>query len=409
MRELLKNFENIQPEIVFEWSDSETEAEGWLVINSLRGGAAVGDTRMKLGLDKNEVIQLAKNTAIKNTISGPDIGGAKSGINFDPNDPRKAGVLERWFKVVAPILKSYYGTSSGINIDENTELIPMSEKYGLWHPQEGIVNVLYNKGGAPEKIKKIGQLRQGLSKIVENPKYLPAGQIKFQISDVITGYGLSEAVLHYYKLWGGTASGKKAIIQGWGNVGAAAAYFLAKEGVQIIGIMSLEGAVIDKNGISPEEITSLFLNKKNNKLISEKLISFENARDKIWELPTDIFIPAAKSRLIEKDHLNKLIKGGLELIVCGANFPFVENDIFLGPVTKMADDRISLIPDFISNAGLARITAFLMSGKAQITDEAMFQDVSKTVFRALKKCHTFNPHKTKIAQTALEIALHKLQ
>ena len=111
MRELLKNFENIQPEIVFEWSDSETEAEGWLVINSLRGGAAVGDTRMKLGLDKNEVIQLAKNTAIKNTISGPDIGGAKSGINFDPNDPRKAGVLERWFKVVAPILKSYYGTS----------------------------------------------------------------------------------------------------------------------------------------------------------------------------------------------------------------------------------------------------------------------------------------------------------
>lgn len=60
MRELLKKFENLQPEIVFEWNDSETEAEGWLVINSLRGGAAWGDTRMKLGLDKNEVIRLAK-------------------------------------------------------------------------------------------------------------------------------------------------------------------------------------------------------------------------------------------------------------------------------------------------------------------------------------------------------------
>ena len=34
MIELLKQFENKQPEIVFEWKDSETEAEGWVVINS---------------------------------------------------------------------------------------------------------------------------------------------------------------------------------------------------------------------------------------------------------------------------------------------------------------------------------------------------------------------------------------
>ena len=42
MKELLEKFENKQPEIVFEWKDSETEAEGWVVINSLRGGAAGG-------------------------------------------------------------------------------------------------------------------------------------------------------------------------------------------------------------------------------------------------------------------------------------------------------------------------------------------------------------------------------
>ena len=407
MRELLKKFENLQPEIVFEWSDSETEAEGWLVINSLRGGSAGGDTRMKPGLDKNEVIKLAKNTAIKYTISGPDIGGAKSGINFDPDDPRKAGVLERWFKVVSPILKSYYGTSAGINIDEKTELTPLSEEYGLWHPQEGIVNAYY-KGGEPRKIRKIGQLRQGLAKIVENPKYLPQKSAKYRISDVITGYGLSEAVQHYFKLWGGNSSGKKAIIQGWGNVGAAAAYFLAKEGVQIVGILSLEGAIIDKNGIDPEEITSLFLNKENNKLVSDKLIPFDRAMEEIWDLPADIFIPAAKARLVQKDHLNKLIKGGLELIVCGANFPFVENDIFLGPVSSLADENIALIPDFISNVGLARMTAYLMSDKVQITDDALFQDVSKTVYDALRKCHVANPKKTQIVQTALEIALQKL-
>jgi glutamate dehydrogenase/leucine dehydrogenase len=108
MKDLLKKFENKQPEIIFNWKDSETEAEGWTVINSLRGGAAGGGTRMRKGLDMNEVLSLAKTMEVKFSVSGPAIGGAKSGINFDPNDPRKKGVLQRWYKAVSPLLKSYY-------------------------------------------------------------------------------------------------------------------------------------------------------------------------------------------------------------------------------------------------------------------------------------------------------------
>ena len=73
---------------------------------------------MRKGLNKDEVISLAKTMEIKFSVSGPPIGGAKSGINFDPNDPRKKGVLERWYKVVSPILKNYYGTGGDMNIDE---------------------------------------------------------------------------------------------------------------------------------------------------------------------------------------------------------------------------------------------------------------------------------------------------
>ena len=108
MIELLKKYEEKSPEIVFEWHDQLTEAKGWVVINSLRGGAAGGGTRMRKGLDKNEVISLAKTMEIKFSVSGPPIGGAKSGIDFDPNDPRKQGVLERWYKAVAPLLKNYF-------------------------------------------------------------------------------------------------------------------------------------------------------------------------------------------------------------------------------------------------------------------------------------------------------------
>ena len=40
MKDLLETYENKQPEVVFEWKDPLSEAEGWVVINSLRGGAA---------------------------------------------------------------------------------------------------------------------------------------------------------------------------------------------------------------------------------------------------------------------------------------------------------------------------------------------------------------------------------
>ena len=60
MKSLLKEYESKKPEIVFEWKDSQTDAEGWVVINSLRGGAAGGGTRMRMGLTKYEVLSLAK-------------------------------------------------------------------------------------------------------------------------------------------------------------------------------------------------------------------------------------------------------------------------------------------------------------------------------------------------------------
>ena len=69
MKELLDQYSVRAPEIVFEWTDAETEARGWVVINSLRGGAAGGGTRMRKGLDRNEVVSLAKTMEIKFTVA----------------------------------------------------------------------------------------------------------------------------------------------------------------------------------------------------------------------------------------------------------------------------------------------------------------------------------------------------
>ena len=206
MKDLLQKFENKEPEIVFNWKDSETEAEGWAVINSLRGGAAGGGTRMRKGLDMNEVLSLAKTMEVKFSVAGPAIGGAKSGINFDPNDPRKKGVLERWFKAVSPLLKHYYGTGGDLNVDESHEVIPMTENCGIWHPQEGVFNGHFKPTEA-EKINRIGQLRQGVIKEIKNPDFSPSVDRKYTVADMITGYGVAQAVRHYYGIYGGILIG----------------------------------------------------------------------------------------------------------------------------------------------------------------------------------------------------------
>ncbi|MCR9081612.1 MAG: amino acid dehydrogenase [Cyclobacteriaceae bacterium] len=407
MQELLKRFENKKPEIIFEWSDSESEAEGWVVINSLRGGAAGGGTRMRKGLDKREVESLAKTMEVKFTVSGPAIGGAKSGINFDPKDPRKEEVLKRWYKAVTPLLKNYYGTGGDMNVDEIHEVIPITESYGIWHPQEGIVNGHFH-ATEPEKIRKIGQLRQGVSKVLEDPKYTPNGAKKYTVADMITGFGVAEAVRHYYQIWGGNLKGKRAVIQGWGNVGSAAACFLAVEGVKIVGIIDKNGGLINTEGYSLDEVRELFLNRIGNTLVSDDLIPFEEIDEKIWDLESEIFIPAAASRLITKEQSDRMIKAGLEVISCGANVPFADPEIFFGPIGTWTDQQVSVIPDFIANCGMARVFAYLMSQEVEVTDEAIFADVSQTIETALKNTFAENPTKTKLAESSFKIALAQL-
>ena len=409
MKELLKQYENKQPEIVFHWKDKETVAEGWVVINSLRGGAAGGGTRMREGLDMNEVLSLAKTMEVKFTVSGPAIGGAKSGINFNPNDPRKRGVLERWYKAVTPLLKHYYGTGGDLNVDADKDVIPITEDCGVWHPQEGIFNGHF-KPTVADKINRIGQLRLGVIKVIEDKQFSPDLSRKYTVADMLTGYGVAEAVRHYYNIYGGKIEGKRAIVQGFGNVGSAAAYYLTQLGAKVVGIIDREGGLINEEGFSMEEMTALFLAKDRNKLVSEKMISFDEINDKIWGLPAEIFVPAAASRLVSRNQVQQMIDSGLEVISPGANVPFADKEIFFGPIMEYTDNHLSLLPDFISNCGIARVFAYLMEARVALPmqDKDIFDDTSSIIKKALQKTFKKSASKTKICSTAFEIALKQL-
>ena len=407
MKDLLKKYEEKRPEVVFEWKDTLTDAEGWVVINSLRGGAAGGGTRMRKGLDKREVESLAKTMEVKFTVSGPAIGGAKSGINFDPADPRKKEVLARWYQAVIPLLKNYYGTGGDLNVDEIHEVIPMTEACGLWHPQEGVINGHF-KSRENDKIKQIGQLRYGVAKVIEDKNFSPDLSKKYVIADMITGYGVAVAIAHYYSIYGGDLKGKKAIVQGFGNVGAAAAYYLTQMGAKVVGIIDRLGGLINEQGFSMEEMTKLFNDRAQNTLVAQNLIPFAEINESIWQTSADIFVPAAASRLVTKDQVEKMIGSGLSVIACGANVPFADQEIFFGPISDFADDHLSIIPDFIANCGMARVFAYLMQPGVSMTDEAIFNDTSAIIKKAIQKTYDNNNAKKGIAKTSFEIALKDL-
>lgn len=409
MKDLLARFEHTPPEVVFEWHDPETEAIGWMVINSLRGGAAGGGTRMRPGLNRREVESLAKTMEVKFTVAGPPIGGAKSGIAFDPSDPRKEGVLRRWFAAAAPLLKAYYGTGGDLNVDEATEVVPMTEANGLWHPQEGIVTGHFHAEGF-ERIQRVGHLRAGVAKEVVDPAYAPpAGPHGVPtVADLVTGWGVAEAVRHQYDLYGGGLAGKPAIVQGWGTVGATAAYYLSRMGARIVGIIDRSGGLLAPEGLSPERVEELYATRQGNQLVAPDLLHFEEVDARIWSMGAAIFLPCAASRLVTRPQVDAMVAGGLEVVSCGANVPFADDEIFYGPTYEHADRHAAVIPDFIANCGMARAFAMLMDGTTAVTDAAIFGDVSATIRSALAACHERNPHGTGIASTAFEIALEQL-
>lgn len=404
MLELLKKFEARSPEIIFEWNDTQTDAKGWIVINSLRGGAAGGGTRMRKGLDRHEVESLAKTMEVKFTVAGPQIGGAKSGINFDPQDPRKEGVLQRWFKAVLPVLTSYYGTGGDLFVDEIHEVIPITASLGLQHPQQGVVNGHY--GSPDDRGERIRKLQEGVSMLVDDMDYVPV-PAKFCVADMITGYGVAESVIQYYRQRGQTIEGKRVLVQGWGNVGAAAGYYLARVGAKIVGIIDRQTGIIKKEGYTFEETDAIFRSRFTGDMFGG-FNPTQDAMQDFWNTPAEVFIPAAASRLVTQEQVDKLINNGLEVLSCGANVPFADQEIFFGPISQNADERVSVIPDFISNCGMARVFAFLMSNPDDISAASIFNDVAKTIHNAVDAVYTKNEGHTGITATAYEIALNKL-
>jgi glutamate dehydrogenase (NAD(P)+) len=365
------------PELAVEWRDAETGARGWLVINSRRGGAAGGGTRMRVGVDPREVVYLAKAMELKFSISGPAIGGAKAGIDFDPTDPRKADVLERWYRAISPYLRDCYGTGGDLNVDEVAEVIPTFSRLGLHHPQEGVVRGHYG-ADTGRFARIIRNLQEGVEAPVNGSLGLPG--MKLTVSDMITGYGVARSVQHLYERLGRDLSGVRVLLEGFGNVGASCGLYLARAGASIVGISDARGVLLAPEGLSADEVGEL-VRARENKLLpaSDPRVRSAGTGVRLEDVHADVLVCAAVSGSLTEERLDRLAHVGVKVIASGANHPFREVRLGSTRVAQRADRHFAILADIVANCGMARTFSYLMEDDARPDAPSIFAAVDRTI------------------------------
>lgn len=162
-----------------------------------------------------------------------------------------------------------------------------------------------------------------------------------------TGLGVVIVTAEALKHYGSSINGARVVVQGFGNVGNAAARIFHKYGAKVIAVSDIKGGIYNENGLDIPEL--LDYNKANGTVIGfPKAQPVTNSQ--LLELPCDVLVPAAMQNQITSSNACR-IKAGM--VVEGANGPTTpEADIIL------RDKGIRLLPDVLANAGGVTVSYF---------------------------------------------------
>jgi glutamate dehydrogenase (NAD(P)+) len=143
-------------------------------------------------------------------------------------------------------------------------------------------------------------------------------------------------------------AGCRVVVQGFGNVGSAAARLLHEAGYRIIGASDIHGGVYNENGI---DIPALYdWGVRQHKLLPDFSGGEHISSQDILFLPCDVLIPAAIENQITSKNAHRV---QCRILCEGAN----------GPVTAYADPileekGIFVLPGILANAGGVTVSYF---------------------------------------------------
>jgi glutamate dehydrogenase (NAD(P)+) len=326
----------IQIRFPVKFKDGYKVFTGWRAVHSEHRLPAKGGIRYAPVVDQNEVEALASLMTYKCALVDVPFGGSKGGLRIDPRAYSEEDLERITRRYARELIKKGY-ISPGENVpapDMGTgprEMAWIADTYKTLFPQDlnaiaCVTGKPVTQGGIAGRVEATGRgVQYALREFFRHPEDVKRAGLK------------------------GSLDGKRAVVQGLGNVGYHAAKFLSEEdGVKIIAIIERDGAIGSDQGL-PVEAVSQHLRKQGG------VKGFPGARHEtngasVLEADCDLLIPAAMEGQITADNAERI---RAPLVVEAAN----------GPVTYGADQILlkrgkTVLPDFYINAGGVTVSYF---------------------------------------------------
>ncbi|CAL9419724.1 NAD-specific glutamate dehydrogenase [Actinosynnema sp. ALI-1.44] len=304
----------------------DCDATGWVVVDSMVDGLAMGGTRMTRTVDAVELAALARAMTHKLALVDLPIGGAKAGIR--PNGPvRDREHLMRTFgRVTRPLLHGgvYLGCDQGTT-----------------HPDRD----MFFAAAGYDIATRPGATR------------LDVDWAEFWRSMVdITGFGVATAALGAIRA-SGARTPQRVVLQGFGTVGRGVAQHLAAHGHQIVAVADILGTVEDPAGLPVDkliECTSTDGTIDRSGLPTSVRV---HDGDRAWlKVDSDVLVLAAGADAIDESVVSSV---RAKIVVEGGNMSCTK------PARRMLGEAgLTVLPDVVVNVGGAAVTGCIIAGVA---------------------------------------------
>ena len=297
---------------------------GYRVHHSLVRGPCKGGIRFAPNVTLDEIRALASEMTWKCAVVNIPFGGAKGGIICDPTKLSR-GELERITRRYTAELSEWFGPERDVPAPD----LGTNEQTMAW-----IMDTYSMHFG-----------RTTTAVVTGKPVEMGGSQGRH----AATGRGLlivcDKAVAKLARTRGDT----RVIVQGFGNVGSAAASLMHAAGYKIVGLADIHGGLYNENGFDVPAVENWVLRQ------NKPLPDFPgggtrmSAQDVLFQR-CDILVPAAVENQITSENAHRI----QARILCeGAN----------GPTTAYADEALDgkgifVVPDILANAGGVTVSYF---------------------------------------------------
>ncbi len=319
------------PHLQVIWTDPVTGRQGFVVIDRLVRGVSSGGLRMRRGCTLDEVRGLAEGMTRKEALHYQPghryipLGGAKGGIDCDPEDPQAFSMLARFLDGVRAIVERHWTTGEDLGVRQET-IDAAITRVGLTNSIQAIYPLLDDPDQAKARLAAAFDVTvAGVS-----------------LPELVGGLGVAEAVLTYLDREGKDPTSCSAVIQGFGSMGGATARYLARAGVKVVGLADVHGTVANSDGLDVERLlgTRDPLGGFDRDVLRDE--DHELAADGWLDVDCDVLVPAAVSYCLTAENQHRV---RAEVVAEAANMPTLPE-----AETMLRERGVTVLPDFVANS-----------------------------------------------------------